>query len=163
MLQMKRKIFWLEPEHPAMVETIQTKAAALTGSKPEHSAVIRAIVDTLAEWCSPSSPEFDGFIAKAQHAHTLRGLDRQPRNYYVWPRNFLQLRKATTQLAELGILVDESMLVRLALEEIAARFESGDNLFIAGFSEKVAASIAPKGRASNTKVLGAIPLKMASD
>ncbi|MGC8200976.1 hypothetical protein, partial [Salmonella enterica] len=74
-----------------------------------------------------------------------------PRNYYVWPRNFVQLRKATTQLAELGILVDESMLVRIALEEIAARFRSGDRLFIAGFCERVVANIAPKGRASNTK------------
>lgn len=163
MLQMKRKIFWLESEHPALVESIQTKAGSCTGSKPEHSAVIRAVVDTIADWCNPSSPEFDGFVQKTQTAHTLRGLDRQPRNYYVWPRNFIQLRKATTQLAELGILVDESMLVRLAIEEIAARFESGDASFIAGFSQKVAASIAPKGRASNTKVLGGVPLKMASD
>ncbi len=163
MLQMKRKIFWLESEHPTLVEAIQATAGSCTGSRPEHSAVIRALIDTIADWCNPSSQEFDGFVQKATAAHTLRGLNREPRNYYVWPRNFVQLRKATTQLAELGILVDESMLVRMAVEEIAARFESGDALFIAGFSQRVAASIAPKGRASNTKVLGGVPLKMASD
>lgn len=163
MLQMKRKIFWLEPSHPAMVEALQTQVAACTGSKPEHSAIIRAIVDTIADWSSPSSPEFDGWQTKTQQAHTLRGLNREPRNYYVWPRNFIQLRKATTQLAELGILVDESMLVRLALTEVAARFERGDRRFIAGFSQKVTENIAPKGRASVTKTLGGLPLPMASD
>lgn len=163
MLQMKRKIFWLASEHPALVEQIQERVEACTGTKPEHSAVLRAVVDTIADWANPSHPEFDSFIQKAQSTHSLRGLDRQPRNYYVWPRNFIQLRKATTQLAELGILVDESMLVRLALEEIATRFKSGDSVFMAGFSQKVAANIAPKGRASQTKLLGAIPMKMASD
>lgn len=163
MLQMKRKIFWLEPSHPALVGYLRAQVERCTGSRPEHSAVLRAVVDTIAEWSGPSGNEFDGFVQKAGAAHTLRGLNREPRNYYVWPRNFVQLRKATTQLAELGILVDESMLVRIALEEIAARFRGGDLLFIAGFCEKTLANIAPKGRASNTKVLGGVPLKMASD
>lgn len=163
MLQMKRKIFWLGTEHPGLLDWLQTQIARYTNTLPEHSAVIRAMVDTIAEWSNPSSPAFDGFIQKAHAQHTLRGLDRQPRNYYVWPRNFVQLRKTTTQLAELGILVDESRLMRLAIEEIAARFRGGDELFIASFSQKVLESIAPKGRASVTKLQGSVPMKMASD
>lgn len=163
MLQMKRKIFWLGTEHPGLLDWLQAQVARHTGTSPERSAVIRAMVDTIADWSNPSSPVFEGFIQKAQAQRTLRGLDRQPRNYYVWPRNFVQLRKTTTQLAELGILVDESMLVRLVIEEIAARFRSGDQLFMAGFSQKVVQSIAPKGRASATKLLGGAPIKMASD
>jgi hypothetical protein len=159
---MKRKIFWLEPVHPTLVDQIQAWVGEYTRTTPEHSALIRAVIDTIAEWSNPRGAEYLRFIEKARAQHTLRGQDRQPRNYYVWPHNFVQLRKITTQLAELGILVDESMLVRLALEEIAARFVGGDSSFAEGFSQKVASNIAPKGRA-RTKVLGGVKLPMASD
>ncbi|MER3442679.1 MAG: hypothetical protein C4333_00540 [Meiothermus sp.] len=162
MLAMKRKIFWLEPAHPALVEDLQRWVAARIGTRPERSAVIRGVLDCIAEWANPKHPDYGWFVETASAQHTLRGQERQPRNYYVWPRNFIQLRQVTAQLAELGVLVDESMLVRLALERIATRFTSGDCLFISGFGKKVEQNIAPKGRAS-TAALGGAQLPMASD
>jgi hypothetical protein len=162
MLAMKRKIFWLGQPHPNLVENIIERVAEHAGATPEHSAVIRAVSDCIAEWSNPNHPWHRTFVQKTSEQHTLRGLERQPRNYYVWPKNFVELRTASAQLtAELGSSIDESMLIRLALEEIATRFDGGDSSFISGFSRKVQKNIAPKGRASKT--LGGVPLPMASD